>query len=123
MVLRITRVSRPPGKGCCGVRVHADALMRYRGSESNFIGTTAEYQQIASIIQGDLQAAIMILNEINGRSGQTTSVEMDRLIGLRGASWAYDLTASGGQQRVAILYDQQRARRDACFEIGVLMRS
>ena len=81
--------------------------------------TNADYQEIATIIRGTLDAAILILNEINGRNGLQTSVEMDRLIGLLGTDWRYELTASGRSQRVAILYDQRRARRDSCFEIGV----
>lgn len=79
----------------------------------------ADYQRIASVIKGELQAAILILNEINGREDETTSAELDRLVGILGPNWAYELTESGGQQRVAMLYDERKARREACFEIGV----
>lgn len=81
--------------------------------------TDADYQRIAQVVTTQLFAQILVLNEINGRGGTTRSDELDRLIGFLGLNWAYELTRSGRNQRVAILYDTQVVRRDGCVEIAV----
>lgn len=81
--------------------------------------TNADYQRIALTITSQLFAKILILNEINGRSGSTRSDEVDRLLGFLGNNWAYELTTSGRSQRIAILYDTSAVRRDNCTEFTV----
>lgn len=79
----------------------------------------ADFRNIARIITSDLSAKILILNEINGISGERRSTELDRLVGLLGDTWKYELTLSGGAQRVAILFDSASVRREACQEFVV----
>ena len=81
--------------------------------------TNADYERIAGLIRNQLQPAILVLQEINGRPGLTTSVELDRLVGMLGQDWEYVLTASGVNQRVAMLSNSTRAQRNECIEIGV----
>ena len=81
--------------------------------------TNGDFQTIAGIITNQLMAKLLVLDEINGRHDQTSSVEMDRLVGCLGTNWAYQLTKSGGAQRVAILYDSTAARKDLCVELNL----
>ncbi|MGH9893880.1 MAG: hypothetical protein ACREA0_18230, partial [bacterium] len=81
--------------------------------------TDADFERIARIITTQLFAKILILSEINGRSGTKKSDELDRLLRFLGNNWAYELTAAGRSQRVAILYDSSTARKEKCVEIDV----
>ena len=81
--------------------------------------TPEDFRTIAGIITNQLMAKILVLDEINGRHGQASSGEMDRLVGCLGTNWAYALTKSGDAQRVAILYDSTAARRDLCVELNL----
>lgn len=80
--------------------------------------TTSDYQRIAGIIKAQLSARILVLNEINGRSGTARSDEMDKLLAALGAGWQYELAQSGAAQRIAILFDTSAARKDKCVEIS-----
>lgn len=85
--------------------------------------TPANLERIAQIIQFQIGARVLVLNEINGRTGTTRSDEMDSLAGLLGNGWQYELSRSGGSQRVAILFDTRAARRDHCVEFDVPSQS
>jgi len=82
--------------------------------------TNADYAHIADLIVTQLDAKLLILNEINGRD-DGTSTELDRLVGHLGTSWRYQLGSSGGngRQRVAILFDTRFIRRNDCRELVV----
>lgn len=90
-----------------------------RGGPSYGARTADDYRRIAEVIETRLGASVMLLQEVNGESGTRNSVEMDRLLGFLGESWAYELSASGGSQRVAILYDGSAVRRNQCDEFQV----
>jgi len=90
-----------------------------RGGPSYGPRTADDYRRIAEVIETRLGASIMLLQEINGESGTRNSVEMNRLLGFLGEDWAYELSASGGSQRVAILYDETAVRRNHCEEFQV----
>jgi len=85
--------------------------------------TDADYRVLADVIKNDLDAVILVLNEINAQSlvssssGFPESIELERLSGYLGAQYAYVVSQSGGQQRVAILWDTNRAHLDTAFEI------
>ena len=81
--------------------------------------TLDDFKTIAGIITNQLLAKILVLDEINGRQNQASSVEMDRLVGCLGTNWSYEITKSGGAQRVAILYDSTTARKDFCAELNI----
>ena len=80
----------------------------------------AEYAHIADLIVTQLDAKLLILNEINGRN-DGTSTELDRLVGHLGDDWEYVLGSSGGggTQRVAILHDTRFVQRNVCREFVV----
>ncbi len=78
----------------------------------------ADYAQIADIITTQLDAKILILNEVNGQN-TGRSEELDRLVGHLGGTWSYELGASGGHLRLAILFDGAFVRRDTCDEFTV----
>ena len=44
---------------------------------------------------------------------------MNRLIGLLGNAWTYELESSGGSLRVAILFDGNTVRKNNCVEFQV----
>lgn len=92
------------------------------GGESYPSRSDADFEQIAEVIRDRLDAKVLILNEVNGVSGQAKSVEMDRLLANLGPDWAYELSRAGGAQRVAILYNTEAVRRNACHEIDVPKR-
>jgi endonuclease/exonuclease/phosphatase family metal-dependent hydrolase len=77
-----------------------------------------DYQLIADVITTQLDAKILVLNEINGHAGGQSD-ELDRLVGHLGDSWEYVLGRSGGSQRVAILYDEDFVQRDTCHEFEI----
>jgi len=81
--------------------------------------TQSDFEQIAAAIENDLDVAVLMLSEISGRSGEATSVELERLVGILGPGWDYEIGRSGAAQRVAFVFDTDRARRDSCFEIAV----
>lgn len=81
--------------------------------------TLDDFKMIAGIITNQLMAKVLVLDEINGRHDQTSSVEMDRLVTCLGTNWAYQLTRSGDAQRVAILYDSTAVRKDFCVELNL----
>jgi endonuclease/exonuclease/phosphatase family metal-dependent hydrolase len=89
------------------------------GGPSYGTRSAADLTQIADIIRTDLRARILILSEINGQAGLTTSVEMDRLIAATGSTWQYRLTRAGNAQRIAIMFDTAAARLGICEEITV----
>lgn len=76
--------------------------------------------RIAEIIRDDIQAAVLVLNEINGLSGSDPprSNEMKALVKELGAGWEYVLSSDGGAQRTAILYDTFKVERGDCLEFG-----
>lgn len=79
----------------------------------------ADFARIAEIIRNQLFAKVLVLNEINGRSGTKQSDELDRPLTHLGMGWAYELTSAGHSQRIAILYDSRFARKESCTEITV----
>ena len=81
--------------------------------------TTADLERIADTIKTDLRAQILILNEINGVTNQTKSVEMDRLVAIAGPTWQYRITRSGSSQRIGIMFDTASIRLGTCQEIAV----
>jgi hypothetical protein len=87
------------------------------GGPSYGTRTASDLQRIAGIIKSQLTARILILNEINGRSGEVKSDEMDRLLAALGTGWQYALAASGNAQRIAILYDTALVRKEKCVEL------
>ena len=86
-----------------------------RGGPTYSSRTDAEIQEIASAIRDDLGAAIMVLSEVNG-DGQHDSPEMDRLVSDLGGSWNYFIGTTGGNQRVAVLWDENQVVRNTCDE-------
>ena len=83
--------------------------------------TAAQYDVIATVIRDEIQAAVLVLNEINGEANGT-SAELDRLISKLGSNWRYDLSRSGGRMHVALLYDTQKVRRNTCHEFEIPFR-
>lgn len=77
-----------------------------------------DYQALAVMIRDQLDAKVLILSEINGATS-TRSEELDRLLTHLGGSWGYYLAPSGGQQRLAVLFDSSAARREKCVEMQV----
>lgn len=77
------------------------------------------------MISQELEAAVLVLTEINGftaigEEGECIeSPELDRLLSHLGESFDYEITASGNQQHVAILYDKTKVRLNTMFEIEV----
>lgn len=80
-----------------------------------------DYRMIAETIRDRLAARLMVLSEVNG-ADSVRSVELDRLIGKLGAGWNYYLAPSGGQQRLALLWDERAVRRDTCIEVVIPFR-
>ncbi len=80
--------------------------------------TDDDLRQIADLIVSQMDAKVLILNEINGRE-DGTSGELDRLIGHLGSSWKYTIARSGERQRVAMIFDERFVRRTACHEFEV----
>ena len=80
---------------------------------------------IASAIRDDLDIKVLALSEINGEERQTDdgmrarSQELDALVALLGPTYAYEIGAAGGSQRVAMVYDRRFARLNAVAEIAV----
>jgi endonuclease/exonuclease/phosphatase family metal-dependent hydrolase len=79
----------------------------------------SDYAALARVIGSELDAVILVLNEIHGVTGVTrpVSIELDRLRVFLGAQYAYVLSQSGGNLRTAILYDRTRARLDTSMEL------
>jgi endonuclease/exonuclease/phosphatase family metal-dependent hydrolase len=50
------------------------------------------------------------------------SDELDSLIAALGPQWQYELSRSGGTQRIALLHDTTKARRNACHEFEIPLR-
>lgn len=77
-----------------------------------------DLSRIASVIRDDLGATVLALSEINGISGSNPprSNEMDKLIAELGGGWEYVLSSDGGSQRVSLLHDSSKARRESCHE-------
>lgn len=75
----------------------------------------------AGIIRETLQAAVLVLSEINGRSDTSPprSDELDQLLVELGQGWEYELAESGGSQRLALLYDTGKVRRSECHEFEI----
>lgn len=80
--------------------------------------TDADYQAIAGVITRQLDARLLVLTEIGGRTGGGSD-ELDRLTGFLGNQWAYTIGSTGGAQRIAILFDSTAARPEECREIAV----
>jgi endonuclease/exonuclease/phosphatase family metal-dependent hydrolase len=87
--------------------------------------TDQDYAAIAEVISQELEAAILVLTEVNGftatgEEGECIeSPELDRLLSHLGENFDYEITASGHQQHVAILYDESKVRLNTVFEIEV----
>jgi endonuclease/exonuclease/phosphatase family metal-dependent hydrolase len=73
---------------------------------------------IARVITNDVAARLLVLNEINGTTSKT-SQELDRLLFFLGASWKYEIGASGQQQHVAMIYDTRAMRTNFVREFAV----
>ena len=84
-----------------------------------------DYVAIAEVISQDLEAAVLVLTEINAfisggeGGGAIQSPELDRLLFHLGENFDYVISESGGQQHVAILYDENKVRLNTVFEIEV----
>lgn len=97
-----------------------------RGFPENLFGgptypqSDRDLNLVASIIRDSLQAAILVLNEINGVSGSNppSSNELDGLMTALGPSWQYVISADGGTLRTAIIHDSSKADRGNCLEFG-----
>jgi endonuclease/exonuclease/phosphatase family metal-dependent hydrolase len=81
--------------------------------------TRTDLQRIADIIGRQLQAKIMVLNEINGKKDAPESSELNELVDVLGSQWKYELAASGGSQRIAILYDTSSIQKKKCEELSI----
>jgi endonuclease/exonuclease/phosphatase family metal-dependent hydrolase len=79
---------------------------------------TEDYQRIADIITQRLRARLLVLNEINGQAGNK-SAELDKLLTHLGNSWAYFIGNSGGNQRVAMLYDTVAVKKEKIQEVAI----
>lgn len=90
-----------------------------RGGPTYGPRTSEDFQEIARVISSQLSAKILILNEINGRSGTKESVELNRLLTFLGGNWDYELTESGRRIRIAILYDTNAVHKERCVEFVV----
>ena len=80
--------------------------------------TLEDYYKIAEVIQNDLDAKIMILNEINGQS-TSYSEELEKLVNILGNHWQYRLSSTGNSQRIAFLYDTMFVRAQKIFDINI----
>jgi endonuclease/exonuclease/phosphatase family metal-dependent hydrolase len=78
----------------------------------------ADYALIAVAIRDQLLASVLVLTEVAGQ-GLGQSAELDRLVAELGTEWDYEIGASGGGQRIAILFDTRAARVERCVEIAV----
>lgn len=76
-----------------------------------------DFEQIAEIIENQIFAKILVLNEINGHNKH--SRELDRLLTYLGNNWKYELTVSGKNQRIAMLYDLNVVRLDTSIELAI----
>jgi endonuclease/exonuclease/phosphatase family metal-dependent hydrolase len=87
--------------------------------------TDEDYAAIAEVISHELEAAVLVLTEINAftyarEEGEwIESPELDRLLSHLGENYDYEITESGGQQHVAVLYDENKVRLNTVFEIDV----
>lgn len=84
--------------------------------------TDGDYAVIANVIKTDLNASLLVLQEINAQSGAETlgsvvSIELERLRGHLGAQYAYVISQSGGNQHVALLWNTAHVQLDTVFEI------
>jgi endonuclease/exonuclease/phosphatase family metal-dependent hydrolase len=84
--------------------------------------TTADYKFAAAVIK-ELDAKILVLEEINGKTVRLDdgdederSPELEKLIGFLSADWDYVIASSGGTQRIAILYNTKFAQLNAACE-------
>src|SRR5262245_43944977 len=81
--------------------------------------TPEQLDLLAEAITNQIGAKIMILNEINGRSGAATSAELDDFMPRLGSSWQYAIARSGRDQRVAIIWDSDFVEEIARSEIFI----
>lgn len=84
--------------------------------------TEEDYAAIAEVITRELNAAVLVLNEINSTDGgeeNPRSAELDRLLSHLGSSFDYLLAESGGDQHAAILYDKSKVRLNHFLEIQI----
>lgn len=91
--------------------------------------TNAQIQEIANTITQDLNVRFLVLNEINGRTGQDAdgdnipvSDELDALLGHMPNTWEYVISWSGNHQRIAFLYDTQFVQVNEVQEFVVAPR-
>jgi endonuclease/exonuclease/phosphatase family metal-dependent hydrolase len=75
-----------------------------------------DLSRIAGVIRDNLGAAVLALSEINGVSNSSPprSEEMDLLVAELGTGWEYVISSDGESQRVALLNDSSKARRQSC---------
>lgn len=96
-----------------------------RGGPTYQARNETDYSWIANTISNDLNAAVLVLTEINAgiidteEGSETRSVELDRLLLYLGEEWDYIISESGNQQHVAILYDQNKVFLNCAVEITV----
>ncbi len=81
--------------------------------------TNAQLDGIAAAIRETIDAKVLVLNEINGRSHEASSAELDDLIGRLGPSWQHSIARSGDSQRNAIIWDSAHAEMIAQYEIEI----
>jgi hypothetical protein len=81
--------------------------------------TDSQLDGIAQTIRDDVEASVLILNEINGRRGRATSEELDDLVVRLGPEWKYAIDKSGGTQRIAMIWNTDKVEVIAQQEIFV----
>lgn len=130
-ILTVVAAVQPPTGLCYRVgtwNLENFGFNKSRGFPENTFGgstfpprTPAELAAIAAVIRDELDAKILILNEINGSGtgAGATSAELDTLVALLGPTFDYVIGSSGGPRRVALVYDTSFARPNAITEIAV----
>jgi endonuclease/exonuclease/phosphatase family metal-dependent hydrolase len=88
--------------------------------------TPTQIGEIAQTIRNDLNAKLLVLNEINGFDGTdadgdpiAVSNEMNSMTNQLASGWNYVLARSGDSQRIAILYDSTAVRINDVVEFTV----
>lgn len=81
--------------------------------------TPEQLDLIAAAIRDRIGAKILVLNEINGRSGSANSAELEDLMTRLGPSWQHAIGKSGASQRVAVIWNSADVEELARFEVFV----
>jgi endonuclease/exonuclease/phosphatase family metal-dependent hydrolase len=88
--------------------------------------TEGQLAAIASTIVDRIKASFLVLCEVNGKLGKDedgdplpVSEELDELVAKLPPGWRYVVSHSGGEQRIAFLYDSSRCRVNEVIEFEV----